>query len=296
MWIGKITVITENTIYYKKKAVAEEGIAILIQEFSPDTKSVLFDLGRRWSTFENNLKIQGFPLDSIDAVVPSHGHAGHVGALSDGIQHMNKPDVILHPGIFRRKAKKDAKGLKLTPEFLKQEDISQYSNLIVTKRPVQITEHIWTSGEIPIINNAVVETDDKYRHWVIDGDRVETDDFIEENAIFICSSSGIFIVTACSHRGLPNIIELARSTFPEYSVIGVLGGFHLMQRPETTTAIVDYLKTLDLKYVMPCHCTGFMGKKEICNALPSSFYPVSIGTCVDFDNDICIDADISTVE
>lgn len=286
MWQGSIYILTENTIYFQKKTIAEEGLAILIQENDQEQSAILFDLGRRWHTLSNNLRVLDIPLGSIKTVVLSHGHAGHIGALEDALPHLNHPQLILHPGIFDLKVKKSSKGFNKANTFINYDQVVSHSSLVQTTEPVQVSNHIWTSGQIPINNSAELESTDTEKYWRKREEKLEIDDFIEETAIFIKTSLGLLIVTACSHRGIINTIEHAQKLFPGEQIAGIIGGLHLLQRPETTTYVSNCLAELNVQYVMPCHCTGFWGKRELSLKLPAHFYQIATGSRIDIGANI----------
>jgi len=63
---------------------------------------------------------------------------------------------------------------------------------------------------------------------------------------------GVFVLTACSHAGIANVLAHAQTTFPGDPLHGVIGGFHLAGAterliPETVAAMRGY----DLKVVAP---------------------------------------------
>ncbi len=70
-----------------------------------------------------------------------------------------------------------------------------------------------------------------------------------EQSLFLKLSCGIFIITGCSHPGVPRIVQRAKS-FGE--VYGILGGFH---------GFSEFWCLKDLKLICPTHCTVY--KEEI---------------------------------
>jgi 7,8-dihydropterin-6-yl-methyl-4-(beta-D-ribofuranosyl)aminobenzene 5'-phosphate synthase len=72
--------------------------------------SVLFDTGPEPDVLLRNVARLGVDLASIEAIVLSHGHFDHVGALTealDAIRARNgaaKIPVYVHPGMFRTRA------------------------------------------------------------------------------------------------------------------------------------------------------------------------------------------------
>lgn len=285
MWRGVVTVITENTIYKHKKAIAEEGIAVLIQSESSPEESILFDCGRRTPTILHNLEAFNVALSGIRTVILSHGHAGHIGAIAGLLPHLNHPRLIVHPSIFKCKAKSENGTLRPVNTMLRAADLSECCDLVLVRQTTQVHPNVWISGEVPIVNSDCLGESDRQRYWVMKTDEYELDDFEEELSMFIDTSRGILVITGCGHRGIPNIIKAAQTALPHRPVLGVLGGFHLMEREETTPMVIDSLRQADVRHVLPCHCTGFSGRRDLSLAFPEAFGLVATGTQVHIDED-----------
>jgi 7,8-dihydropterin-6-yl-methyl-4-(beta-D-ribofuranosyl)aminobenzene 5'-phosphate synthase len=76
---------------------------------------------------------------------------------------------------------------------------------------------------------------------------------------------GIFILTACSHAGIVNVLTHARDIFDPIPIYGVMGGFHLSGSycetiiPQT----FDALQGFGLERLVPGHCTGWRATAKL---------------------------------
>jgi 7,8-dihydropterin-6-yl-methyl-4-(beta-D-ribofuranosyl)aminobenzene 5'-phosphate synthase len=79
---------------------------------------------------------------------------------------------------------------------------------------------------------------------------------IKEQGLIIRTEKGLVLITGCAH---PGIVEMARKTRDLFNenFLFVIGGFHLnaMSNKEVEN-IISKLKSLNIKYAAPCHCTG----------------------------------------
>lgn len=79
---------------------------------------------------------------------------------------------------------------------------------------------------------------------------------IPEQALVVETPEGQIVITGCAHPGIVEIIQAAKDLSGS-PIHLVLGGFHLMDK--STLQIQEILATfraLEVKQVMPTHCTG----------------------------------------
>ncbi|MEW6426098.1 MAG: MBL fold metallo-hydrolase [Bacillota bacterium] len=74
----KITVLSENTVGAPAGLTGEWGLAMLVEWAG---KKILFDTGERGALVENAAAL-GVDLQSVDALVISHGHYDHTGGCA----------------------------------------------------------------------------------------------------------------------------------------------------------------------------------------------------------------------
>jgi 7,8-dihydropterin-6-yl-methyl-4-(beta-D-ribofuranosyl)aminobenzene 5'-phosphate synthase len=88
-----------------------------------------------------------------------------------------------------------------------------------------------------------------------------------EQSLALKTDKGIFVVTGCSHPGVPNILKAA-SEFGK--IYGILGGFHGFRE----------FKALEgLSLIYPCHCT--VCKREIRELYPDQAVACGAGLVVE---------------
>jgi 7,8-dihydropterin-6-yl-methyl-4-(beta-D-ribofuranosyl)aminobenzene 5'-phosphate synthase len=144
----EMTTLSENTANYG--CIAEWGLSILIKA---DGEKILMDTGLSFSA-AHNAQLIGIDLSEIDWIVLSHGHADHTGGLRDVLQRIGKEvGVIAHPDIWtskytRRDGQEQAQFIGVP--FSREELEGRGARFNLTKEPVRISEHIMTTGEIPM--------------------------------------------------------------------------------------------------------------------------------------------------
>lgn len=74
--------------------------------------------------------------------------------------------------------------------------------------------------------------------------------------------------TGCSHSGICNIISYAQEICGDERIIGVLGGFHLLEDNEQLAQTITYLKNCDIEKIYPCHCVSLLAKARMLQELP----------------------------
>ena len=84
--------------------------------------SVLFDTGPGAHVLLRNVERLGVDLTRIEAIVLSHGHLDHVGALTEALDAIRARNggievpVYVHPGMFRTRAQQMPDGTMLVIE------------------------------------------------------------------------------------------------------------------------------------------------------------------------------------
>ena len=96
---------------------------------------------------------------------------------------------------------------------------------------------------------------------IIVDEKEEHDNLIDDSCLAVKTEKGLVIITGCSHSGICNIIRYAKDICCENRIVDVIGGFHLLQPPETKiNGTVDYFSKLNAKEVHACHCTDLLSK------------------------------------
>jgi len=269
----KITTLSENTATYG--FLAEWGLSILIEV---DGLRILMDTGVSFSAV-HNAQLVGIDLATIDRIVLSHGHADHTGGLREVLRRGSEVEVIAHPDIWAPKyVRRDGKteeqyiGIPFSREELK----SRGARFNLAREPVHITEHIMTTGEIPMLfgyeeidNNLFVKEDGV----------LHPDHLADDLALVIDANFGLVVILGCAHRGIINTLRHAQRLTGKELVYAVIGGTHLFlasdKRIEQTIA---NLKEIGIQRLGVSHCTGFHASARLAQEFEGIFFLNNAGT------------------
>lgn len=234
----KITVLTENTA--GGKLLAEHGLSYLIEI---NNEKILFDTGHTDVFLKNADKLEIDIETEVKKVVLSHGHWDH----GDGLRFLKNKTLITHPDSFNphfRKVDHSPIGLRLS-----KKQIEKKFTLIETKEPYQIADHLYFLGEVPRINDFESQT------TPFELENGEDDFISDDSALVAILNTGLVIITGCSHAGICNICEYAKSITKVSKIKAVIGGFHLKLKNEQTFRTIDYFKNNGVEQILPSHCT-----------------------------------------
>ncbi len=240
----KWTVLSDNRSNNSRLSI-EHGLSILLQT---ENHRILLDTGAS-DVFIRNAEVLGLDLSSVDYVFISHGHSDHAGGLRYFFEH-NQPrtefKVIVSPdamsGKFYSKRGNLHSITTAWPESLKD-------RVITIEKTCEIVDGLYIIAHIPQIHPMPKGN----KHLFVEGANGEyvNDDFRHELALY---TDG-FLFTGCAHSGLENI--LAACPFPVKSIVG---GFHLLDGPETAEELMELAGRLKEHYpstqFYTSHCTG----------------------------------------
>lgn len=274
---------------------AAHGLSCLLTVKSGGrTHTVLFDTGPEDRVFEQNVSRLGLDLGTVEAMVLSHGHWDHAGAMLRALQLMldrngaRKVGCFVHPDMFRRRALKMPNG-----SFRPMEDVPSVADLeahggeVVSTRESQIIagETVFVSGEIPRRTEFETGLPGQHRRTA-DGKGWELDELlIDERFVAVnVRGKGLVVLTACSHAGVINVLSHARESFPGVKLHCVLGGLHLSGTNERVIPqTVEALKGFDLDVVAAGHCTGWRAMAALTNAFgDKKLTPLAVGKRLSF--------------
>jgi 7,8-dihydropterin-6-yl-methyl-4-(beta-D-ribofuranosyl)aminobenzene 5'-phosphate synthase len=89
---------------------------------------------------------------------------------------------------------------------------------------------------------------------------------------------GQFVFSACSHAGIINVLNHARTVFPDVPVHGIMGGLHLSGSTERIIPdTVADLQRFDLKLLAPGHCTGWRALCAMEAVFKDRVVPLAVG-------------------
>jgi 7,8-dihydropterin-6-yl-methyl-4-(beta-D-ribofuranosyl)aminobenzene 5'-phosphate synthase len=201
-------------------------------------RTVLFDVGGREDIFLKNVRALGVDLQKVDIVVISHFHSDHVGAIGAFLD-LNPRAKIYVP---------DDPG----PDRFFWDKVKKAG---VTASAVPATREIFPRAYL----TGTMGSDIKEQSLVLD-----TDD-------------GLILVTGCSHPGIVNIVERARS-IKDKDLALVVGGFHLAAFPEASISnIIAGFRENGVRQVAATHCTGDKAIQMMRDAYKEDFLDAGAG-------------------
>jgi 7,8-dihydropterin-6-yl-methyl-4-(beta-D-ribofuranosyl)aminobenzene 5'-phosphate synthase len=268
----RFTTLTENTANYG--FMAEWGFSILIEA---DGRRILMDTGMSCSAVYN-AQLLGVDLNTIDTIVLSHGHLDHTGGLGDTLRRKQAAvRIIAHPDIWadkyiRRESGEQCIGLPFNRPSLE----SMGARFELSREPVRITDHVTTSGEIPMTSDYETIDDNLL---VRRGSQFVPDPLADDLALIINTGSGLVVVLGCAHHGLINTLRHARKITGQDSIYAVIGGTHLLRAsPERLTQTVAELREMGVQMIGVSHCTGFYASSRLAEEFPEGFFLNNAGT------------------
>jgi 7,8-dihydropterin-6-yl-methyl-4-(beta-D-ribofuranosyl)aminobenzene 5'-phosphate synthase len=217
---------------------AAHGLSCLLTLRSGDSvRTVLFDTGPEDRTFEQNVSRLGIDLGPVEAMVLSHGHWDHAGAMLRALQLVRDRNggrtvpCYTHPDMFRSRAAKQADGsFRLMEDVPSVAALTAHGGQVITTRDAQLVagDRAFVSGEIPRRSGFETGLPGQHRRTE-DGAGWEPDELLldERFVALHVRGKGLVVLTACSHAGVVNVLAHAREWFPGVKLHAVLGGLHL---------------------------------------------------------------------
>jgi 7,8-dihydropterin-6-yl-methyl-4-(beta-D-ribofuranosyl)aminobenzene 5'-phosphate synthase len=268
----KLTVLADNNTLIDHYLMGEPGLSFLIET---DGRKILFDTGYS-DVFIENAQKMGIGLLDLDYIVLSHGHLDHTWGLVHLVKYFTEaaiekrqartPELVAHPRCFYPKEKLP---LQNNGSILDEGELRRWFPVNLSREPVWITGDLVFLGEIPR-KFAFEQTDPGKRRIHLPDGRVEPDHLLDDSALAFRSSTGLVIVTGCSHAGICNITEYARDICGEGRVVDIIGGLHLLDPgAERLEQTCRYLESLNLNALHACHCTSLASKIALSRFAPA---------------------------
>jgi 7,8-dihydropterin-6-yl-methyl-4-(beta-D-ribofuranosyl)aminobenzene 5'-phosphate synthase len=257
---------------------AAHGLSCLVTAVrGGERRTLLFDSGPEEYAFERNVTRLGADLAPVEAIVLSHGHWDHAGAMLLALTMIRArnggKDVAYHahPDMFRtRGVKMPGGGHRQMEDVPSVETLTSFgAQVTVTREPQSLLgDMIHVSGEIPRVTDFERGYPGQVRRTE-DGQGWEPDELlIDERWIGInVAGKGLVVLTACSHAGVVNVLSHVRQSFPDVPLHAVMGGLHLSGANEAVIPqTVEGLKQFGLKTIAAGHCTGWRAMTALANA------------------------------
>lgn len=257
----KISCLSENTISFRYSLLACIGQSLLIDI---DNKKYLFDTSQIYEGITYNLENLHIQLEDINTVIISHNHLDHSGALFKLIDKFTTQKLLLPPDMpsideslynprYRTEDQKNA-----------IQKLLDYKNTTIVNEAEQIDKNIYTTG--PLKSPAK-----------------------EQSLVLDIPKKGLVILVGCSHPTLPVIIDKARQVAKNNKIYGIIGGLHYAKLNDNEiTENVRYIKSLDLKFIIPSHCTGYNATAMMKKILGDKVHIAPIGGQFGVGNSVTI--------
>lgn len=267
----KITALLENS-KSDKNLTAKHGLSLYIET---EEMNILFDLGPDQS-YIKNAQALGIDLDSVNAVIISHGHSDHIGGLST-LNEVNK-----HAKIFLSPNALEPHWLKIGPYF-HQVGAETTIEMEYGNRLNFVNEDIEIGKGIHIIH---LEPTNEFTKNLYKGNNKEWDNFDHEIMLVIERTNGLVVFSGCSHHGIVNMAEIVLEKFPNKKIDRIIGGFHLIGLPiintlgksrEEVILIGQTLNNMPIDRIYSCHCTGPKGFKILKTILNDKLHSFETG-------------------
>ncbi len=288
--------------------LAEHGLAYHLDSTrGGDRREILLDFSLTDKNLSNNYAVLKVDPARADALILSHGHLDHYGALPDLVRTLQgrmKPgltvyaggeDTFCHRVVVTPTATVDQGSLDRTA--LEAGGLK----VVLARRPEVVAGHASTTGQIERLTDfekppaaarleagpmgsacspthfGTVKVEAK------PGDLV-ADNFQGEHAtVYHVKDRGLVVITSCGHAGVINSVRQAQKVTGVSRIHAVVGGFHLAPAPDAVVArTVAAFKEIDPDYILPMHCTGFNTIVAVHQAMPKKLVMPSTGTRVVF--------------
>jgi 7,8-dihydropterin-6-yl-methyl-4-(beta-D-ribofuranosyl)aminobenzene 5'-phosphate synthase len=140
--------------------------------------------------------------------------------------------------------------------------------MCTTTAPRYLTENLVFLGEIER-NFEYEKTDPGVRKIIMPDGTTREDRILDDSALAFRTGEGVVIITGCSHAGICNIVQYAKTVCGNKRIIDIIGGLHLLSpEPSRLKKTAEYLRDLQLKSLHSCHCTSLSSKIVLAGYCP----------------------------
>ena len=264
--------------------LAEHGLSLLLTVYQGEEKhTILFDTGYSRVGVRHNMTQLGLDIERLDAIVLSHGHMDHTGALYSILDDLpTRIPLVLHPDVFlfpRYFGLDDGRKLLFPRCVDRDESRLRKVEILESKTPTPLVDDmVLVTGEVERITafekglpNALYERNGK----------IEKDPISDDQAIVInLKGKGLVIISGCSHAGIINTVLFAKKITGVEKIHGILGGFHLTGPffEQIIEETISELRSMEPQVIVPMHCTGWKAIQRFSEEFPSSFILNSVGS------------------
>ena len=264
--------------------VAEHGLSLLIKIMDKGQQhTILLDTGYNAQSLMHNMAWLGTDLSDIEAVVISHSHMDHAGALYPVAEKISHPVLLVaHPDIFaqvRILKTKDGREVRLPACYERDRLKSAGLELVESKGPTHL------AGGTILVTGEVERTTDFEKGmpgaYIERNRQLHPDPILDDQSLIVhLHGKGLILITGCCHSGLINTIRYAQKITGIQNVYAILGGLHLSGpafEPIVEKTIAE-LQRIHPEVIVPMHCTGWNSTQRLAEAFDKRFVLNSVGT------------------
>lgn len=307
---GKLDTITVQRTPIKPGGalLAEHGLAYHLESLrGTERKEVLLDFSLTELNLRHNYRVLQVEPTRADALIISHGHLDHYGALPALMrveQSRLKPGLTLYAGgedTFCQRVLMTPAGSRDMGRLDREELERRGLRVTLAKQPTVVAGHAMTTGQIPRLttfekppaaarlmagpmDSACSPTHFGVSQVQVNPGEMVPDLFTGEHAtMYNIKDRGLVVITSCGHAGVINSVRQAQQATGVSKVHAVVGGFHLAPAPEEVVMkTVATFREIDPDYIIPAHCTGLNTIIAVYQAMPKKLVMPSTGTRVVF--------------
>lgn len=306
--LDSITVQRTPVVPGQTALLAEHGLAYDLESLrGTEKRDILLDFSLTELNLFQNYRVLKVDPTAADALILSHGHLDHYGALphlARAWEGKFKPGLTLYAGgedTFCHRIVLIPAGTidqgKLDRDALEARGLK----VVLAKQPTVIAGHAFTTGQIPRLTDfekppaaarlvaGPMDSACSATHFGLTKveakpSELASDNFQGEHAtVYHVRDRGLVVITSCGHAGVINSIRQAQKASGIERVHAVVGGFHLAPAPdEIVQKTVDAFKAINPDYLIPMHCTGLNTIIAIHREMPKKLVMPSTGTRVVF--------------
>ena len=303
---GKLDTITVQRAALDPKGLLlfEHGLAYHLESVrGGERREILLDFSATQGTLLNNYGLLKVDPARADALIVSHGHFDHYGALPDlarVTQGKLKPGITLYAGgedTFCHRVVVTPAGSIDYGTLDRPALEARGLKVVFAKQPAAVAGHAFVTGQIARITDfekppaaARLMTgpmDSACTASHFGATSVETkpgelvaDTFQGEHAtVYHVKDRGLVVITSCGHAGVINSVRHAQKVSGIQKVHAIVGGFHLAPAPDEIVAkTVAVFKDINPDYIIPMHCSGVNMIMAVHMAMPKTLVMPSTGT------------------